>query len=83
MLGIFCAALLTAAISVYVLHDVDKAQIGHWNEAFIGLCFEFVLFTVIIGAGVELLVLLGRYFFISEDILLVQRWLFYLVLVCR
>jgi hypothetical protein len=63
MLGIFCAALSIAAISVYVFHDVDKDQIGHWNEAFAGLCTEFVLFTLIIGGGVALLVLLGRIVF--------------------
>lgn len=63
MLGIFCAALSIAAISVYVFHDVDKDQIGHWNEAFAGLCMKFVLFTLIIGAGVALLVFLGRSLF--------------------
>ena len=49
MLGILCAALLGAAVSVYLFHDVDRDQIGHWNEAFAGLCIEFVLFTLIVG----------------------------------
>jgi hypothetical protein len=63
MLGIFCGALFTAAISVYIFHDVDKDEIGHWNEAFTGSCTEFVLFTLIIGGGVALLVFLGRTLF--------------------
>jgi hypothetical protein len=63
MLGIFCTALLSAAISVYVFHDVDKDQIGHWNEAFAGLCTECVLFTIVVGGGVALLTSLGRHLF--------------------
>jgi hypothetical protein len=63
MLGIFCTALLSAAISVYIFHDVDKDQIGHWNEAFAGLCTEGVLFTVIVSGGVALMTLLGRHLF--------------------
>jgi hypothetical protein len=63
MLGILCTALLCAAISVYLLHDVDKDMIGHWDEAFVGLCSESVLFTVIVGGGVALLTLLGRLLF--------------------
>jgi hypothetical protein len=42
---------------------VDKDQIGHWNEAFGGLCAESVLFALIIGGGVALLTMLGRHFF--------------------
>jgi len=63
MLGIFCTALLSAAVSVYIFHDVDKDQIGHWNEVFAGLCVESILFTVVVGGGVALLTLLGRYLF--------------------
>jgi len=63
MLGIFCTALLGAVVSVYIFHDVDVDKIGHWNEAFAGLCTEFVLFTVIVGGGVALLTLLGRSLF--------------------
>jgi hypothetical protein len=63
MLGVFCAALSIAAISVYVFHDVDKDMIGLWNEAFAGLCAEFVLFTMIVGGGVALLSWLGRHLF--------------------
>jgi len=63
MLGVFCTALLTDAISVYAFHDVDKDKIGHWNEAYAGLCSESVLFTVIVGGGVALLTLLGRHHF--------------------
>lgn len=63
MLGMFCAALFTAAISVYVFHDVDKGEIGDWNRAFASLCAEFILFTLVIGGGVALLVFLGRAFF--------------------
>lgn len=60
MLGIFCAAQFLDAISVYIFHDVDKDKIGHWNEAFVGLCIESILFTVIIGCRIALLTLLGR-----------------------
>lgn len=63
MLGIFCTALFSSAVSVYMFHDVDKEMIGHWNEAFAGLCTESVLFTVIVGGGVALLTLLGRRLF--------------------
>lgn len=63
MLGIFCTALFSTAISVYIFHDVDKDKIGHWNEAFAGLCTESVLFTVVVGGGVALLTLLGRHLF--------------------
>jgi hypothetical protein len=63
MLGTFCAALFSSAIAVYVLHDVDKEKIGHWNEAFAELCTEGVLFTVAIGGGVALLTLVGRRLF--------------------
>jgi hypothetical protein len=63
VLGIFCTALLAAAISVYVFHDVDKDQIGRWNEAFAGLCIESVLFAGIVGGGVALLAFPGRQLF--------------------
>ena len=63
MLGMFCTALFTAAISVYVFHDVDKGEIGHWNRAFASLCAEFILFTLVIGGGVALLVFLVRALF--------------------
>jgi hypothetical protein len=63
MLGISCTALFGAAISVYIFRDVDKDQIGHWNEAFAGLCTEGVLFTVMVGGGVAILTLLGRHLF--------------------
>ena len=63
ILGIFCAALFISAISVYIFHDVDKDKIGHWNEAFAGQCIESALFTIMLGGGVALLVLFGRYLF--------------------
>ena len=59
----FGTGLLNAALSVYLLHDVDKDMIGHWNEAFAGLCGEMVLFTLVIGAGVALLTWIGRHLF--------------------
>jgi hypothetical protein len=63
MLGVFCAALLTGAVSVYVFRDVDKELIGHWNEAFAAQCTEAVLFTLIVGCGVAVLTFLGRLVF--------------------
>jgi len=60
MSGVFCTALLSDAISVYIFHDVDKDMIGHWNEAFTGLCAELILFSLIVGGGVALLTWLLR-----------------------
>ncbi len=60
--GIFSSALLISAISVYILHDVDRDQIGHWNEAFAGLAQESILFALFIGAAVALLTALARKF---------------------
>jgi hypothetical protein len=62
MLGIFSTALVVSLFSVYIFHDVDKEMVGHWNEAFAGLCVEFVFFTAVIGGGVALLTFLGRQF---------------------
>jgi len=67
LLGIFCAFLSTVAISVYVFHDVDQDKIGHWNEAFAGLCVEGVLFTLVVGVPAWLLTLLGRQLFHLRD----------------
>jgi hypothetical protein len=63
MLGIFCAFLFTAAVSVYIFHDVDQDMVGHWNEAFGELCFEGALFTLIVGVPSWLLILVGRHLF--------------------
>lgn len=63
MLGILGSAMFCAMISVYAFHDVDKDQIGHWNEAFASLCVESLVFTLIVGAGVAVLTFLGRQFF--------------------
>jgi len=63
MLGIFCAALLSDAASVYVFHDVDKDMVGRWNEAFVGLLGEMILFTLVIGFGVAILFWIGRLVF--------------------
>jgi len=63
MLGILSAAFFVAAVSVFAFHDVDKEQIGHWNEAFAALCTEGVLFTLIVGGGVAVLTFLGRHLF--------------------
>jgi hypothetical protein len=40
MLGMFSTALLSAGVSVYIFHDVDRDMVGHLNEAFTGLCTE-------------------------------------------
>jgi hypothetical protein len=63
ILGIFCTALFLDSISVYVFHDVDQAEIGHWNEAFAELSVESVVFGLIIGGSVWILCLLGRQLF--------------------
>jgi hypothetical protein len=67
MLGMFCTTLLSAAISVYMFHDVDQDKIGHWNEAFAGLCAEGGLFTLIVGGAVGLLTFLGRHLLHLKD----------------
>jgi hypothetical protein len=59
-LGILCAALCVSAISVYVFHDVDHDQIGHWNQAFGYACQESTAFAIIISGATGLLTLLGR-----------------------
>jgi hypothetical protein len=51
MLGVFCTALFSSAITVYIFHDVDKDMTGRWNDAFAGLCTGSVLFTMIVGGG--------------------------------
>jgi hypothetical protein len=60
MQGIFGASLLSSAISVYIIHDVDKDMISHLNDAFMGLFKEGYMFTAIVGVIVGLLVLIGR-----------------------
>lgn len=69
----FMAAMaLTAfclnAISVYVFHDVDKDLVGRWNEAYIELCLEFAIFTVVVGGAVWPLTLLGRRLFRLQSV---------------
>jgi hypothetical protein len=66
-LGVFSTAVLIAAISVYLFHDVDHDQIGRWNQAFSASCFESVLFTLIICGATALLTSLGRYLFHLRD----------------
>ena len=63
VLGILCTFTIVAVVSVYLFHDVDRDMIGHWNEAFIGLCAEGLLFTVIVSTPVCLLTFLGQRFF--------------------
>ena len=46
------------AISVYILHDVDKDRVGRWNLAFFELCEEFLIFSVL-ASGLFLLFLWG------------------------
>jgi uncharacterized membrane protein len=59
-LGILCAALFVDAVSVYIFHDVDHDQIGHWNEAFLGLCQESTVAALLIGGVTGLITSLGR-----------------------
>ncbi len=63
ILGIFCTALLVGAISVYLLHDVDRDMMGRLNEAFLQLCTESILFALIVGGPAGLLTALGRVVF--------------------
>ncbi len=61
--GMTLAAACVNAISVYAFHDVDKELAGGWNEAYLGLCLESVIFAVVVGGPVWLLTLLGRQLF--------------------
>jgi hypothetical protein len=63
ILGFFCTALLVAAISVYLLHDVDHDMVGRLNEAFLQSCTEGILFGLIVGGSAGLLTILGRFVF--------------------
>jgi hypothetical protein len=63
IVGVFSTALLSSAVSVYLLHDVDRDQIGRWNEAFAALCAESFIFAVMVGGIVGLLTLLARQLF--------------------
>jgi hypothetical protein len=59
-LGILLAALCVDMISVYILHDVDHDLLGHWNEAFMGLCQESIVGSLLIGGVTGLITSLGR-----------------------
>jgi hypothetical protein len=61
--GMASVAMLVNAFSVYVMHDVDSDQIGHWNEAYIELSAEVGIFIVVVGGLTWLLILLGRRLF--------------------
>ena len=50
------AVLPVNAVSVYVLHDVDKDRVGRWNLAFLELCEEFLIFSAL-ATGLFLLFL--------------------------
>jgi hypothetical protein len=49
-IGMFTAATLTNAISVYLLHDVDADLTGKWNQAYWNLTIEFFFFAVVVAA---------------------------------
>jgi hypothetical protein len=49
-IGMFTAAMLTNAISVYLLDDVDADLIGKWNQAYWDLTIEFFFFAVVVAA---------------------------------
>ncbi|MDE3201665.1 MAG: hypothetical protein KGN79_12175 [Acidobacteriota bacterium] len=59
-LGIFGAFLAVGVVSVYVFHDVDKGMASNLNGAFVELCEEGVLFTLLISGGVSAITSLGR-----------------------
>jgi hypothetical protein len=42
---------------------VDQDKVGHWNEAFVNLSVEMVVFSLVISGSVWLLALLGRHLF--------------------
>jgi len=58
--GVCLSALLLGAVSVYVLHDVDKDLIGKWNIAFRDLAVEVFLFGLLVTLGTSILTQIGR-----------------------
>ena len=60
LLGILVAALPVNALSVYVLHDFNKNEVGQANAAFAGLAFEVVVFSVVASLLLVLFLWLGR-----------------------
>jgi hypothetical protein len=47
-IAMFATALLTNAVAVYLLHDVDADRIGKWNLAFWELTLEFFIFSLVL-----------------------------------
>jgi hypothetical protein len=64
--GMISTALLTNALSVYVLHDVDRNMIGKWNDAFLQLTFELIILAVITSRVLGILIHFGCKFFTSR-----------------
>jgi hypothetical protein len=60
--GLYCSALLTSVLSVYVLHDLDSGLNGN-QAAFSALSGESVFFALFVGGLAALFFWLGRAFF--------------------
>jgi hypothetical protein len=58
--GLLATVLPVNAISVYILHDVDKDRVGRWNLAFFKLCEEFLIFSVLASVLFLLCLWVGR-----------------------
>jgi hypothetical protein len=67
-LGMFVAAMLTNAVAVYLLHDVDADRIGKWTLAYWELTLEFLAFSLVLAVFFFLLTWIGTVVFGLRDV---------------
>ena len=67
-LGIFVAALITNAVGVYLLHDVDADRVGKLNLAYWELTLEFFAFSLVLSLIFFLLTWIGTLVFRLRDV---------------
>lgn len=61
--GLLAASVLTNAVAVYWLHDVDPDLVGKWNLAYQQLTLEFLIFSVVVASSFLVLTWMGRIVF--------------------
>jgi hypothetical protein len=66
--GMTIVALPLNAISVYLLHDVDRDRVGQWNLAYLELCEEFLILAALTLTIFLFLTLLGRILFRLQEL---------------
>lgn len=55
--------MLSNAVAVYWLHDVDADLVGKWNLAYQQLTLEFLIFSIVVASCFLLLTWIGRVVF--------------------